>query len=157
MRCGFEPADHTIDEVQNKLELSEVLEEVERANFPKKEGGKENPKENKTDPKKKGGKKHKKGSDDPKDGGEFDEPPCMLCKLFGGNARSHATSKCNKKAKIKNGLDKAYPKNDKKKRYSVSSEEINAIVVKRAKKLLKRKFKKGGIDYASSTSESSDN
>ena len=98
--------------------------------------------------KKKGGKK-KKWEGKISHGG--DEPPCILCQLFKGNASSHSTNKCNKKCSFEAFLKEGPPK---KKPFKQGRKEMNAMVEKEVRKHLKRKLKKNYLSYSSDEADS---
>ena len=163
VREQYDPAAHSIDDVEVRLEMLEVGEDLERATlkprdfvYSKDKTGKKNAykshQKGKTDAHKKYVRTDtvEKGSD---------TPPCKLCQLLGGNADSHGTNDCFKKRAFeKKGTGSKRPeKNIAKyqKRKYVSAEEVNALVMKKTKKSLKKITKKNGLQYSSS-SESSD-
>ena len=73
---------------------------------------------------------------------------CMLCKLFGGNAASHTTKRCNKRSLIQRALDKGTPKN--KTWQKPKNEELNAMIAKQVKTTLAKKGIAGSSDRENS-------
>ena len=153
VREQYDPGQHTIVELEGRLEMLEVGEDLEKAS-PKvsKPGNGESSDKTSDKSASKHTKTHEKNGKARFAKKKFsDKPPCQLCAILGGNAESHSTKNCFKKAAMDKRSDVT-----KAKRKWVSHEEVNALVLSRTKKSLKRAFKKNDLQYKSSTSESSD-
>ena len=150
----FDPANYDFEKVLSQLIKWEVHEHLPTKN------SNDSTKSDKSDAEKgkgkgKGGqkegrKKRKwKNHEDKDDGGE--DPPCLLCTLFKGNAKSHSTKQCNKFPKIQKLFQSGGPK---KKFKRAEKHELNAIVEKQVKKYLKKNKEKKEAAYASDGGDS---
>ena len=143
----FDPANHSFQQVLDQLIKWEVVEKL-----PNKNSGDANQPESNSKGKGKGDRRDKKKkrkwkeAEDKEYGGE--DPPCLLCFLFKGNAKSHATKDCNKKPRILKFLQSG-GNNKKKKFKSAERHELNALVKKTVQKCPKEKKKDKELDYTS--------
>ena len=150
----FEPAEHTLEEVQTRLEMIEVVEDIESTSLEKKTPKKEDHSKNYPPYKKKSNNWKK-----PENRSEDSKPPCKLCNVLGKNGTTHSFNDCFRKKNVESKWNSSKEsKNGYKKRKLpyVTTEEMNAIVIKRTKRLVKKQFKKSGLQYASSTDSSID-
>lgn len=142
VRMNFEPAEVTFLQVQTCLEKIEMIEATEALSLNNKQKNKGN----------KG--KDKSNKDDSKD-----SPLCALCTLLGGSPKTHATSQCYKKKafdKSKKHGKGGYGSGDKRKKgegVSKYTKELNALVEKKVKTLIKTQFKKSGLTYHEDSTE----
>ena len=100
-------------------------------------------------------KKRKSDKDDYKKKGSFDSKKfkfsksksvdakgCELCNLLGGKPETHSTKNCFFKEKVKSAWNKNRPK----KNHSYSKNEVNLLVERKAKAMIKKKLKKQGLE-----------
>ena len=154
----FDPAEHSLDEVKFELERHEIMGEIESANkrvFDKKNKRKSSDDSDDEKPNKSSKKKRKlekyKGKNKKEHGGDS-KPPCQYCKFFGGNAESHSSVNCFRKAEI----DKIWKKNLDRKKNKKHSHELNKLIAKKVKATIKKSLKKNELSYASSDSAESE-
>ena len=146
----FDPANYDFEKVLSQLIKWEVHEHLptknsnDSAKSDKSDAEKGKGKGKGKGGQKEGRKKRKwKNHEDKDDGGE--DPPCLLCTLFKGNAKSHSTKQCNKFPKMQKLFQSGGPR---KKFKSADKHELNALVQKQVNKCLKKKKEKKEAAYA---------
>jgi len=144
---NFEPTEATLEELQTALEKLELLDDVEVKNG---SNHQDKFKENKD-----GKGKSKQGSKGPfkkKFKSENGKTSCSLCTLLGGKPDTHTLEDCFFKDKVKRMWKSGAP--SKKPKPFNKKSELNALIQKKATKMIKRSFKRSGIDYVEETSSS---
>ena len=91
----FEPEEHTLEEVQTRLEMIEVVEDIENTALEKKTSKKED--NSKTNP---SFKKKTSNWKKPENKSEDSKPPCKLCNVLGYNGTTHCFNDCFRKKNI---------------------------------------------------------
>ena len=156
-RNQFDPADHTLLEVQTELERSEIIEDITDSKhkaYDKKHKKRSNDDSDESKSDKKSSKKRKKdykNSFKSKKSHGGDKPPCQYCTFFGGNAETHASTKCFHKEKI----DKIWKANLDRNKGGYKKNELNKLVAKKVKESMKKSLKKNELSYSSTESDSS--
>ena len=133
-KMNFEPLDHTLLELQTTLETIEMLQEARKHKEPPRKRYKEYSEDISKNKKFKRSKKN--GSD----------KYCEICGILGGNAKTHKTSNCFHKNKLKSMW------NDKSRggKSSFKRREVNAFVTRKATEIVKLQMKKHGFDMEES-------
>jgi hypothetical protein len=144
-KMNFEPCGSTLLELQTTLEKIELIEKCDNMHIDNKKM-----KSDKDDHKKKGSFEPKKSKFSKYKFG--DQKGCEFCKILGGKPETHSTENCFFKDKVKS----AWIKNRPMKNHSYSRNEMNVLVEKKAKALIKKQLKKQGLNYETSGSESNE-
>jgi len=144
---NFEPTEATLPELQTALEKLELLDDVES----KKDGGDSSKNKSSKDKsnKQKGQFKHEQKSKKFK---ANNGKECPLCSVLGGKADNHTLESCYFKDKVKKLWKQGSPR-DKTKGYNDKA-ELNALITKKANKIIKKTFKRSGVEYVPETSSS---